>query len=430
MSLPTLSIIDAKVQYGLRNVVGSPLSQDIRLSVYNDVLDFLQSKANWLCTKRVTAFDYLNNEIDYSLSNSLGITDFKQYKDLRSIKTTNLSHYKEFEEIDQTTFAVLEGQNNGNNLVAFEDRDNDKVMRVLARGQSDTIIDEMENLSTGRTWASDTTNSDATTLAVDDTRVKSGANCLKFDIDVSQSANNRATIYTSTSFATVIDGSDLLNNGYFRFWLGLHSLTAAQLALISSVTFIWGSEASVTPATRANYWERTVTTTINNGTFKATWNKMNFDWAGATKTGSPDETSLRYFEIILNFTAAMTDANNIRVDLIKMFKPQEMELVYFSTNFVTKSGVLQEHFTTDTFDGDEVLILPYRQLNMFINLALQRLYPMKERSNADYVRVTTELQEQLPLAILQDGEAITRESDPLQVDGNSSGRDDTYGNQW
>ena len=99
MSLPTLSIIDAKVQYGLRNVVGSPLSQDIRLSVYNDVLDFLQSKANWLCTKRVTAFDYLNNEIDYSLSNSLGISDFKQYKDLRSIKTTNLSHYKEFEEM-------------------------------------------------------------------------------------------------------------------------------------------------------------------------------------------------------------------------------------------------------------------------------------------------------------------------------------------
>ena len=429
MSFPTLAQLDAKLQLRLKNVVNSPFSQDTRVSAINDTIDFLQSKANWNSTKQITPFDFLTREPDYSLENDLGITDFKQYKDLRFVNNSDRRQGSEFQEIDTNDFAVFEGQNTLVNRVAFEDRDSDTVMRVLSNwGQGEEIIDEMDDLTTGRTWASDTTNSDATTLAVDDTRVKVGGSCLKFNIDVSQSANDRATIFTSTSLTTAIDGSDLLNNGYFRFWLGLHSLTAAQLALLTSVTFIWGSESAVTPATRAAFWSRTSTTTVNNGSFKAGWNRMSFDWANATKTGSPDEASLKYFEVVLNFSASMTDANNIRVDQIKMFEPNEMELVYFGLNMVQVGTAKQQHFTTNPILTTEILLFPFQHINLFLNIACSILWPQKQKNDRDYIRVMSEIKQQLPLAINQSGEAITRAVEQLNVESNSNGR--IEGNQW
>ena len=431
MSFPTLGQIDAKLQLRLKNVVNSPFSQDTRVSAINDVIDYLQSKANWNSTKQVTPFDFLTREPDYSLEDDLGITDFKQYKDLRFINDSERNNTKEFQEIDTVDFAIFEGQGSLVNRVAFEDRDGDTMMRILSSwGQGDTVIDEMDDLTTGRTWASDTTNSDATTLAADTTRVKVGGSCLKFNISVTQSANNRAAIFTSTSFTVAIDASDELNNGYFRLWLGLHSLTAAQLALLTSVTFIWGSESSVTPASRAHFWSRTSTTPVNNGSFKAGWNRMSFDWANATKTGSPDEAALKYFEVTLNFAAAMTNANNIRVDQIKMFAPNEMELVFYGLNMVQVGTSKQQHFTTSIINTSEILLFPFQHINLFLNLAASLLWPQKQKNDRDYIRVKSDIKEQLALAINQSGEAITRATEQLNVEGLSSGRSDVSGGQW
>ena len=419
----SLQDLDTQVQLGLRNIVNSPISQSTRLGAYNRVIDFLQSKSNWNATKRVAAFDYLNGETDYSLANSLLITDFKQYKDLRVINDSQTRHWNEYEEVDGNKFSIKESENAPINLLTFEDRDTDKIMRVLSEwNQGDTIVDEMSNLTTGRTWASDTSGSDATTLAVDTTRVKSGAACLKFNISVAQSSNNYARISTTTPFSTVIDASDLLNNGYFRFWLGLHSVSAANLALISSITFIWGSDSS-------NYWTQTTTTAINNGAFKNTWNRVGFDWATATQTGSPNAASLAYFEIRINYSAGFTNSNNIRVDQIKMFTPLEMELIYFSTLMVNNSGTLQQHFSA-TYNGSEKLVLPYTHLNLVVNKALELLFPMEERNSDDYLRVKEEAKGELELAINQDGNSITREKNEFQVQGNSNGRDDNWNNQW
>ena len=431
MSTISLAPLDDRVQRKLRNLVNSPLDQTTRVASYNDVIAFLQSHANWNFTKRVATFEYLNKEVDYSLSNALLITDFKQIKDLRFVNDSEASHTKEFEEIDGNRLSIAEGQARYNNEFCFEDRDNDKILRILSNlSRGDTIADEMSDLTTGRTWASDTTNSDATTLAADTTRPKVGSGCLKFNITVAQSANNRAVIYTSTSLTTALDLSDILNKGHARLWLGLHSLTAAQLALITSVQFIWGSDSGVTPATRANYWSRTATTTATGGAFKATYNRMTFDWANATKTGSPAEAAIKYFEVVLNFSSTMTDATNIRVDQIKFFDPKEMELVYYSSNFVSLSGVWQENFTTSTVNTNEQLLMDTRHLRLFECLALRELFPMKERSNNDYLRITEEIRTELPLAILLDGNPIVREESEFQVDGTSSGRSDTTGSHW
>lgn len=423
---PSLSTIDNSVQLRLKNLTNSSLSQSTRLEAYNRVLDFLQSKANWNFTRRVQPFYLLNREADYHVVNDIGISDLKQIEDLRYISTDR--QYKQFEEIDGDEFSIMERQLNFNNVYSLEERDNVLMLRILAdRGEGDSILDDMDDLTTGRTWASDTSTSDATTLAQDTAKAING-NSLRFNISASQSSNNRAAIYTSTVFSTVIDASADLNIGYFRFWLGLHSMSAANLARMSGVTFVWGSDASATPATKTDYWSLQATTPLS-GAFKAGWNRMSYNWANAAQTGSPDSSSLRYFEIQLDYTSALTNTNNIRVDQIKRFSPIDVELAYFSTFMVSNSGTLQTGFST-VFNGAETILMPQRHINLFISLALLELVPQKDKITSRYTAIQKEANERLGLAINLDGNAITRESNTFQIDGESSGREDVSNNQW
>ena len=83
----TLAKIDNEVQLRLRNLVGSPLTQSTRVSSYNSVIDFLQSKSNWNATKKVGPFEYLNGETDYSIpSIDRALKDLVRFKKLQSTK--------------------------------------------------------------------------------------------------------------------------------------------------------------------------------------------------------------------------------------------------------------------------------------------------------------------------------------------------------
>jgi hypothetical protein len=96
---------------------------------------------------------------------------------------------------------------------------------------------------------------------------------------------------------------------------------------------------------------------------------------------------------------------------------------------VSKSSVWKEHFST-TYDGTEVLLLPSSMYNLFINLAMTYLFPIKERTGDDYIRVNNEVNDEIDLAILQHGQALTREKGEMQLNGASSGRDDNQSNMW
>lgn len=426
----SVSTLDNSVQLRLRNTVGSQISQSTRLEAMNRVIDYLQSKANWNATRRIQPFSFLEKETEYSVANDIGISDMKQVEDIRF--ATEEQQVKEFEEIDSADFSIFERQSNYNNTYSLEERDTAQILRILAsRGNGVTTIDELDDLTTGRTWASDTSTSDATTLAQDTTKAKVG-NSLRCNITTTQSANNRAAIYTSTSFSTAFDLTDYVNVGVFRLWLGLHAMSAANLSRISGVTFVWGSDSSVTPATKANYYSLQTTTPLLGGSFKAGWNRMSFPWSSSSvsTTGSPTDTAIKYFEIQLDYSSALTNTNNIRFDQIKLFQPAEAELVYFSTHMVSLSGVLQAGFTTSSINTGESLILPQRCMDMFVDLTLLELFPQKEKKNDDYLRILPRAKELLALAILQDGNALTREVERFQVDGNSSGRADTTNSQW
>ena len=155
---------------------------------------------------------------------------------------------------------------------------------------------------------------------------------------------------------------------------------------------------------------------------------MSFNWSDAEETGTVDNSELDYFLITINYTSALTDSNNIRVDEIVLYEPVDTELVYFSNNMVNKSGTGQAHFTTSTVDTTEELLLPEGALSMFVKHAVKELFPQKEKGNSDYNRVSLEAEEQLDLAINQYGEGITKASAEFDIDSNSNGR--LSGNMW
>ena len=121
------------------------------------------------------------------------------------------------------------------------------------------MLNDFDSLITGGgTWTLDTTNGDGTNLTVDTNEYKQGSASLNFDVDVSQTANNKVILYNST--LTEMDLSSYEDLAAFIFWVYIPDVT-----YFSSVTLYWGSDSS-------NYWSATVTTDMNGTAWASGWN--------------------------------------------------------------------------------------------------------------------------------------------------------------
>ena len=183
----------------------------------------------------------------------------------------------------------------------------------------------------GGTWVADTTTSDALNVTVDVNEYKQGGASLNFDVDVSQSGNNRSTVYMpDASEHNLAKFEDL---GSFMFWVYIPSVT-----FFSSITMSWGSNEAKTPASKNAYWSATIPTDINGTAFTDGWNECRVDWSAATMTGTPDSSALVYFEFALNYTASQVDDTDFRLDYLRIAKPEKLTFHYISWYVGTSSG--------------------------------------------------------------------------------------------
>ncbi len=192
--------------------------------------------------------------------------------------------------------------------------------------------------SVGGTWAADTTNSDATNVSIDEVDGSNGTvGCLSFDVDVSQSGNNRATIYNDD-----LNDEDLSNEKDLTSWL--LDVKFPDVTYISSVTFYWGSSSS-------NYYSVTQTTNYDGSSFSANFNNtIKFNWLNATVTGTPDDTAINYIRIDINYSASQADATSFKLDNLRLVRPEVMTLHYSSWNVGTNSSGTQLKVFTATTD--------------------------------------------------------------------------------
>lgn len=175
----------------------------------------------------------------------------------------------------------------------------------------------------GGTWAADTSTSDATNVTADSVEYKQGSGSINFDITVSQSVNNRATISSTITSQNLTSYENL---GAFVFWVYLPAVTN-----FSSITLYWGSSASA-------YWSATATTDVNGNAFVAGWNRIAILWSAATATSTPDVTAVDYMRFDFNYTASYGNVTDVRIDDMQLVRPETLTFYYTSWYVGTNSG--------------------------------------------------------------------------------------------
>lgn len=268
------------------------------------------------------AMNYLDGIHKYKITSSVADlligADLRREEEFQTQSFTRKSPREIAEDI---------GQGSGESSWAVERTDGDAYLIVNhnSRYLPKTISDFDSLTSAGGTWALDAVTSDGTNLTVDTNEMKQGSASLNFDVTVAQSGNNRATLSNST--LTSMDLSDYENLGTFSLWVYIPVITN-----FSSVTLYWGSSDSA-------YTSLTKTTDHNGSAFVVGWNRLTFDWASGTVTGSPDFTAVDYCRIDFNYAAGYSNTTDFRVDDLVLVRPEKLTFHYISYNvgFVSTS---------------------------------------------------------------------------------------------
>lgn len=254
----------------------------------------------------VNFYDTVNYyKITSSVSDLLESADLRRGNADQSITATHRSAREMAEAIGQGSLQFA---------WSVERRDGDAYLAItLDTNNRANVVDDFDSLGD---WAADTTTSDATNVTLDVNEYVQGSASLNFDIDVSQSGNNRATIQNTTVPTQDLSAYEDIGSWIFDAFIP-DSLT------ITSYTMYWGSDTS-------NYWSATVTTDIDGAALTDGWNTIKLDWANATQTGSPDITATTYLAIQVNYSAGQVDDTDFRLDYLRIVNAEKLKYHYLS----------------------------------------------------------------------------------------------------
>lgn len=262
------------------------------------------------------------------------IADLLRSADLRREESI---HNHSFAHKSSRELAEEIGQNFSESSFSIERADNQAYLLVNhpSKYQAHSISGFESLTDGGGTWQVDSTNSDATNLTVDNNEFEFGNGSLNFDVDVSQSGNDKATVYNDD--LTIMNLTD-----YEDISSAIMEVYIPDVTNISSVTLFWGSSSSA-------YWSVTSTTDIGGNAFVNGFNTIKFDWSDATATSSPDVTSVNYVRIDINYTGSQTDDTDFRIDYLRIVRPEKLTFYYTSSSIGTNnSGTKIYAFTAGT----------------------------------------------------------------------------------
>jgi len=244
-----------------------------------------------------------------------------------------------------------------------------KFLGRFAGSVVNTSLNTCDTYDGNGTW---TSYDDATNVHTDTTLFYTGSGSVAFDVDVSASVSDKATIYNAD--LNPLDISDV-NQPYVFAYVYIPSITN-----LTSIEIVIGSDAVVTPATKANYKTYTATTQFNGQALQVGRNLIGIAESTAVSTGTPDFTAVQYLEVSANYSVAYTDQVNFRVDGIYYRQGQAFKVRYYSSQVVLASDgtTYKDYFTAD----DDVLILGPEAEKLFIDYATGYLCPnVKEETN-------------------------------------------------
>jgi len=282
--------------------------------------------------EREHTFNFFDDDITFSLPTDWGEAISIRFDDDQLNSQQRFTYkpveflFERVKAVDMTT-RLWGVYGAGGTLVAY----------VLAKNSTSGATIDTFDANDDTNWVA---SLDATNLHTDNLLFKEGAASLAFDVDVSSSGSNRATITSVANKIGPFDLSALEDISYFKCWVYLPTVTS-----FTSISFTWGSSAS-------NYWKQTVTAQEDGSAFKVGWNELSFQWNGATPSGSPDSTSVSYYVFDFDYAGAFADADGFHIDFLRVEKPDVMISTYYTTHVgKTSAGTYLDTFsaTTDVF---------------------------------------------------------------------------------
>lgn len=308
-------------------------------------------------------FDYFDTVHEYKTTTS--IPDLTEAVELRRAEDLNYYPfvYKSSREVTQEISAKDHEAS-----YSIERRDRNSYLLVNLQDCKHTAaqISSFDSLtSDGGTWEVDGSTSDAINLTIDNTEYKEGNGCFNFDVDVSVSGNNRATIQNTALTSRDFTKYEDLASFIFRIYV-------PDVTYFSSITLRWGSGTS-------DYWSATATTDLNGNAFVDGWNRLKINWIDATATGTPDVADITYIRFDYNYGASQADDTDYRLDDLKLVLPERLTFLY-TTWYVgqNNSGTEISAFTADTdvpffsgqYDGYRYAVSHYAASLALYNLRL------------------------------------------------------------
>ncbi len=210
-----------------------------------------------------------------------------------------------------------------------------------------TVVLINDAFDTDGTWV---VSDDAVNISTDLDEFKVGTGSINFDVDVSNSVENKATV--SIPDMTAQDLSDFEDSGKWRTWIFLPDVT-----YISSIDMKWGSSSTV-------YWTLNVIKDYKNTALKDGWNLMEFNWAdqNVSEVGSPatsDAEAIDYLSYSINYTANQPDDTDFRLDAIQIADTWAHNSVYEIDYLSQPAQLTNEMDEMDLPEGYQELLLDY-----------------------------------------------------------------------
>lgn len=275
----------------------------------------------------------------------------------------------------------------GNGLPDFAVENNGatKILRInSAETPQYTNIHDCNSVDDNGTWIADTAGSDATNIYANTQNFMAGSGSISFDIDVSQSGNDYAQIYIDDMASVDLTDYQKVGSIFANVYI-------PDVTYVSTLTFRFGSATG-------DYYEFTVSTRHDGGSFQNGNNLVRMDFSDATEVGSPSITTIDYILFRISYSSSQTDMTGVLLDHVVARLGKFHEIVYYSSNLVLNtSGVQQRKFTSD----DDTTVLDSEAEQMFISLyrhylAVARRQEKLDNLPTDYLQSRAEYQLKYP----------------------------------
>ena len=347
------------VNFRIQDISGGTVDPEMIAQYGNEALRRIRRKFDVPPSEHRVQMDIFNGVYRYSCPG--GYKDWTQILD-RGVRPDNLN----FSRTTESDFwrAYVDGRN-----YVADSRDGNARTLLIGLNQprmSNIQLDSFDTYNYDGTWTADAA-SDATNVRTDTLDFLYGSGSVAFDITVAQSVNNYARLTKTMAQPKDLSSPTLDKVGVM--FLDVYLPTAA----ITSMTLNWGSDSS-------DYYTSTVTAQWDGTAFATGWNTLGFDWATASKTGSPVDTQIKYLAFRADYLNTLTDQVGIRLDNLWCRQRKHIWFNFVSDYLVTDgdTDVLKESFTsgTDTdsyvsLDPSFVDLLNYYTLDPIFTFAIK-----------------------------------------------------------